>query len=262
MPRRSVPPDTSYRSLDSDLIVQTLTRLQSRVEERFPGRGLAAVARELTVIADEDRRSIRGLLRPYLWARGSVALFVLAGVAALTGIVRFVGGRLGDDWNVFDLFQGVDAALNTLILTVAGVFFFMSLEERLKRGRILKDLHELRSIAHVIDMHQLTKDPASLLSGGAPTKSSPERDMTPFELTRYLDYCAEMLSLTGKLAALYAQNTRDSVVIQAVNEIETLTSSLSGKIWQKLIILRGEMAEDDAEAAATTSPQPAAFGSR
>ena len=33
--------------------------------------------------------------------------------------------------------------------------------------------------------------------------------MSEFELMRYLDYCSEMLSLTGKLAALYMQNMRD-----------------------------------------------------
>jgi len=40
--------------------------------------------------------------------------------------------------------------------------------------------------------------------------------MTPFELGRYLDYCSEMLSLTGKVAALYAQDLDDPVVVEAV----------------------------------------------
>ena len=61
--------------------------------------------------------------------------------------------------------------------------------------------------------------------------------MTPFELTRYLDYCSEMLSLTGKLAAVYAQNLPDPVVIDAVYDIESLTTDLSQKIWQKITIL-------------------------
>ena len=61
--------------------------------------------------------------------------------------------------------------------------------------------------------------------------------MTPFELTRYLDYCSEMLSLTSKLAAVYAQNLPDPVVIDAVNEVESLTTNLSQKIWQKITIL-------------------------
>ena len=61
--------------------------------------------------------------------------------------------------------------------------------------------------------------------------------MSRFELTRYLDYCSEMLSLTNKLAALYAQNLPDAVVIDAVNDIEQLTTNLSSKIWQKITIL-------------------------
>lgn len=61
--------------------------------------------------------------------------------------------------------------------------------------------------------------------------------MTQFELTRYLDYCAEMLALIGKLAALYADRVRDSVVIASVNDIEDLTAGLGRKIWQKITII-------------------------
>ena len=61
--------------------------------------------------------------------------------------------------------------------------------------------------------------------------------MTAFELSRYLDYCAEMLSLTGKVAALYVQDFDDGVAIASVNEVEDLTSGLSTKIWQKLMML-------------------------
>ena len=46
-----------------------------------------------------------------------------------------------------------------------------------------------------------------------------------------------MLSLTGKIAALYVQRFDDDVVLNAVNEIEGLTTGLSGRIWQKLVIL-------------------------
>ena len=59
-----------------------------------------------------------------------------------------------------------------------------------------------------------------------------------------------MLALTSKLAALYAQNTRDGVVIQAVNEIEDLTTALSGKIWQKIMVMRGGVEEEEADAGA------------
>jgi hypothetical protein len=101
---------------------------------------------------------------------------------------------------------------------------------------VLDALHRLRSLAHVIDMHQLTKDPTVILDTHK-TPASPERTMSQFELTRYLDYCSEMLAMVGKLAALYGERMRDGVVIDAVNDIETLTTSLGRKIWQKITII-------------------------
>jgi len=101
----------------------------------------------------------------------------------------------------------------------------------------LRAIHELRSIAHIIDMHQLTKDPDRLLMVGPDTKSSPQRTMSAFELTRYLDYCIEMLSLAGKVAALYIQHFEDPEAVSAVNDLEDLTSGLSRKIWQKIMVL-------------------------
>ena len=86
-------------------------------------------------------------------------------------------------------------------------------------------------------MHQLTKDPEQLLSAEPNTPSSPERMMSPPELGRYLDYCSELLSVTSKLAALLVQYFNDEVLLGAVNEIETLTTGLSGKIWQKIRLL-------------------------
>jgi hypothetical protein len=83
-------------------------------------------------------------------------------------------------------------------------------------------------------MHQLTKDPVALIQ-----ERAPPRPMTKFELTRYLDYCAEMLALIGKLAALYGERMRDPVVIEAVTEIENLTTGLARKIWQKISLVGG-----------------------
>ena len=61
--------------------------------------------------------------------------------------------------------------------------------------------------------------------------------MTPFELSRYLDYCSELLLFTGIIAGFYAQNSADAVLVDAVSDIEGLTNGISRKIWQKLMIL-------------------------
>jgi hypothetical protein len=126
------------------------------------------------------------------------------------------------------------------------VFFLVTIEERLKRYRALKALHELRSIVHVIDMHQLTKDPSAEVSIAGKTASSPARTLTRYELTRYLDYCSEMLSLTSKVAVLFAQSFPDETVTEAVSDIERIAAGLAQKIWQKIIILEAQGPEGTA----------------
>jgi hypothetical protein len=64
--------------------------------------------------------------------------------------------------------------------------------------------------------------------------------MTRFELGRYLDYVSELLSLVSKISALYIQRFDDEVVLGAVNELESFTTGLSSKIWQKIMILDEE----------------------
>ena len=135
-----------------------------------------------------------------------------------------------------DVLQNLEATVNLLFLFGSAVWFTLTLEERFKRRRVLDALHSLRALAHVIDMHQLTKDPTFIFDVRE-TASSPQRLMSRFELNRYLDYCSEMLSVIGKLAALYGERVRDGVVIDAVNDIEALTTSLGRKIWQKITVL-------------------------
>jgi hypothetical protein len=62
------------------------------------------------------------------------------------------------------------------------------------------------------------------------------RQLDHIELVRYLDYCSEMLSLAAKVAAVYAQSTRDPTVVAASSDLQQLTANLSSKIWQKIRI--------------------------
>jgi len=85
---------------------------------------------------------------------------------------------------------------------------------------------------------------SSLHEIGEHTKTRLDRVERPNEeLGGYLDYCSELLSLTSKLAALYAERFSDSVVLQAVDEVETLTTGLSRKIWQKIMMLDARVGE-------------------
>ncbi|MCA9010296.1 MAG: hypothetical protein KDB01_11145 [Planctomycetaceae bacterium] len=228
-----------YRKLDPQKTIATLETLANRIEERFPGASLNSVCKEVSAIAAETCGRIAWVSRPYKAIRFAVFL-VIAGAIGLGWILIRRVRIQAEGFSIEEL----EAGTNAVVLTGAALFFLFSLESRLKRTRILQAIDELRAVSHVVDMHQLTKDPSQLLaSGGNRTKSSPKRSLTPFQLTRYLDYCSELLSLIGKLAALYAQSTSDSVVLQAVNDIETLTTGISRKIWQKIMILDDDVAE-------------------
>jgi hypothetical protein len=221
--------------LRADRVLATLDKLQGRISARFPEAGLARVCADLIDTARFSAADAASLARPHLlWRFAALALVVL-GVTAQISAFRFLNLR-ADTLTAPELVQGLEAAVNLLILFGGAIWFLLTLEERQKRERALDALHRLRSLAHVIDMHQLTKDPTVMLDQQK-TPASPERTMTQFELTRYLDYCAEMLALIGKLAALYGDRVRDSVVIASVNDVENLTNGLGRKIWQKITII-------------------------
>jgi hypothetical protein len=229
-----------YRTLDPARIISTAEALQQRIAERFPNSGLRKVAGELVSLSQDLARTARELQAPIWWLRVLVGLAIAGGGA----VFLFVGTFLSFDrisTGAFDFVQGFEASLNTLILAGLGFLALVRAEERIKRKQVFKALHGLRSLIHVIDMHQLTKDPAVLAPGFRPTASSPARITNAADLARYLDYCSEMLSITGKLAALFAQSVNDDVVVQAVNDIESLGSNLSRKIWQKIMMI-GETA--------------------
>jgi hypothetical protein len=224
-----------YRTLDAAKIVDTLDRLRVRIHERFPQSGLSRVCGELLEVARENESRARRLALPNWRLRAGIALFLALGAALTLVVARTVAASETPD-ELFGL-QGLETMINIAVLVGAGVLFVVTFESRLKRKEALEDLHELRSLVHVIDMHQLTKDPTAGAYGGGTTPSSPARGMTPFELTRYLDYCSEMHSLCAKVAALYAQSSSDPVVIDAVNDLERLTTNLSQKIWQKITLI-------------------------
>jgi hypothetical protein len=231
-----------YRSLAPDKVIETIGLLHHRIAERFPGAGLADVCAELLRIAGENSNRAESITRRNMPLRMAIVALLALGLAGLAYIVSLIDFSRASADSVFSVVQGLEAAANLVVLLGAALFFLVSIEVRLKRRRALAALHELRSIIHVIDMHQLTKDPAALSGDFKPTVHSPVRITNRQDLARYLDYCSEMLSITGKLAALFAQSVNDDVVVGAVNDIEELGSNLSRKIWQKITMIEGSAA--------------------
>ncbi|MDP9279478.1 MAG: hypothetical protein M3P00_08655 [Gemmatimonadota bacterium] len=224
-----------YRTLDESKIIDTLTALRDRIEKQFPDSGLGRVADELIAVGAEVADCADYLNSPN-WPIRILAALLIAGMI----LVLYLASPpldLPTGAHKFSGVQSIAAVLNIVAVVGVAVLFLLRLETNLKRRRAHGVIHELRSLAHVVDMHQLSKDPAGRRSPEPEIVTSPKGAMSQESLGRYLDYCTDLLSLTGKLSALLVQRFKDEAVLGEVNEIEALTSALSGRIWQKIQLL-------------------------
>lgn len=227
----------SLERLSARAVQATVARLSERIAARFPTRGLARVALELTRLAgdvSEGAAATRARLRwVRLASRVGVALVVLATLVAIALALQDAG-RVDSSVDWLPL---IESAINDVVFAAIAVFFLYALPNRIERGQLLGLLHRLRSLAHIVDMHQLTKDPERLRHDFTPTPASADLDLDRAGMEHYLDYCSELLSLIGKVAALCAEESRDPVVLDTVSTVETLTTGMSRKIWQKISLL-------------------------
>lgn len=222
-----------YRRLDAEKIIETVKTLQKRIGKRFPDSGLSKVTAELLQVAEETVTRAKWIQEPHLILRCAAAGLSLGIILLVIFMVTRIH-QVGFD-NYVNFIQALDASLGSVVFIGAAIIFLVSWENRIKRDRALKAIHELRAMAHIVDMHQLTKDPESYFVPGGPTNV--KRSMTSFEMNRYLDYCSEALALISKVAALYVQDFQDPVLLDAVDDVEDLAAGFSRKIWQKITIL-------------------------
>jgi hypothetical protein len=229
---------SSYRQLDEAEIMTTIGELRDRIAARFPQANLRGVCEQLLTVAHEVSGCVAYLRRPN-WALRIVGGLAIVGLVLLLLAVASMTPTASAEMTFADVVQTIEAGVNDVVFFGIAVFFLLTIETRVKRRRALALIHELRSLAHIVDMHQLTKDPERLRMRGPAGEEQPgsPKLTTGTELAKYLDFCSELLSLTSKVAALLVQNFNDSVVLAGVDEIETLTTGLSGKIWQKITIL-------------------------
>ena len=217
----------------------TVEHLERRIRARFGDRGLTRAALDLRRLVEEveteaGQSHIR-LRRTTLIARTTSVAIVLATVVLLTFSLRNAiseGLENSEDWVPL-----IESVINDLVFSAIAMLFLWAFPERRERRTLLRLLHRLRSLAHVIDMHQLSKDPEQVSPTYTRTEESVTHGLDADQLHHYLDYCSEMLSLTAKTAALCAEHSTDDVVLNTISTLETLTTELSNKIWQKISLL-------------------------
>ena len=230
---------TEQDHLDPPAVTATVSRLEARIAARFPERRLRLVAHRLVDLADEVAQSTsdaRWRVRAVRAGSRVTAGLVVAGTV-LVVVVAYRDASRGALQHAVDWVPLIESTVNDVVFAAIAVFFLLALPQRIVRGRLLGLLHRLRSLAHIVDMHQLTKDPERLRPDFVTTPESVETDLDRAGMEHYLEYCSELLSLIGKVAALCAEESQDSVVLGTVSDLETLTTGMSRKIWQKISLL-------------------------
>jgi hypothetical protein len=232
-----------YRMLDRDKLLETIQLFRQRIVKVFPSSGLSEVSGELEDTAKLCFTEAEKVRRPLWGLRIAVALVLLLLLAMPLLLFLFLRFPMRFDTleNFGEFMQATDAGFNVLVLIAGAALFLVSVEHRVKRHRALKVLHELRSLAHVVDMHQLSKDPVmdvSTLDDNTRVGAPPKAIKQAQDLWYYLSFSTDLLSVIGKLAAYFAQGQSDRVVLDTVNEIETISTALSRKIWQKLSLVK------------------------
>jgi hypothetical protein len=226
-----------YSTINPERLKETQRKLTERIKARFPKAGLGNVADELFAMVGEAGVRAAQIRRPNWTLRVGVLVLALVtlGLILRLALSLKVNTDLQDAEKTLTLF-GV--GWQDCFFLGAAVIFLASLEIRLKRRRALAALHELRAMAHVVEMHQISKDPEGLLAAldrGA--DMSDQTTKTPAELNRYLNYCNELLSIISKIAALYVQDFPDAPTVAAADQVENLCSGVSQRIWQKIMVL-------------------------
>jgi hypothetical protein len=244
------------RTFREDRLVETAERLSQRITERFPQSGLAEVAVAVVEVTRESVVRAEKISRPNLWLRAGLVLIGLLAIAGLVTELWAEGGERAAK-RLEDFLRNTQGAV---VVLGGAALFLITLEVRLKRRRALQAVHELRGMAHIIDMHQLAKEPDRMGPSGA-------HGYPPFSadaMIRYLNFCTELLALVSKVGQLYVQDFFDAPSQAAVDQLENMVTALSGKIWQKIMILdriRTASADPGAcEPATAPAPEAAASG--
>jgi hypothetical protein len=215
------------------LLLKTAESIHKHISARFADSGLSQLASSVAQITREAAKRADEIRKPNWWLRAGLILLV---AIAFAGALTYADTH-GERKPFFEtVFEFLDAAKGSAALLTAMAIFLWTLEVRLKRRRALQAVHELRGVAHVIDMHQLTKDPDRI---GHATEATVvgSRKMNAEDMGRYLHFCTELLAIVSKMGQLYVQGFPDAVAQTAVDQFEALTTGLTSKIWQKLMVL-------------------------
>ena len=138
-----------YRNLDPDKTIETIGRLQQRIQERFPNSGLGRVCVELNVVAKDIRQQAELIAQPNYGLRAAIVGTVLIGLFGLIYSFSLVDLSLYGV-SLAEMVQVTEAGLNDLALLGAAIFFFGNHRNSYKT---LKNFRRFARVAIVCTCH-------------------------------------------------------------------------------------------------------------
>ncbi len=142
------------------------------------------------------------------------------------------------DRTLTELFEATDAGFNLLVLLAGALWFFITLEGRLKRKKALESIEELREFIHVIDLTQLYYTPELYNPDASNSPTQRGLDYT------YLLFCTQMFGVISNLAALYSRGAAGDSILRAASDVKMLETALSTKLLSKVEIVRPSSASN------------------
>ena len=121
----------TFRRLEADKIIETVTLLHARIEDRFPGSGLGKVVGELQQVAEETVGRTRWIQKPHLLLRCVAVVLSLGIIALLTFLVAHVQQFKFEDFT--NSVQALDSSISSVVFVGAAILFFLNWEHRIKR---------------------------------------------------------------------------------------------------------------------------------
>ena len=114
-------------SLDPALVVATIDRLRDRIRERFPNAGLERVCASLADAARRTAAETDYIKAPNLLVRTGVGFVLALSLFLVFAATRHLSLSSGAP-KALEIVQGVDASINVVLLTAAGVSRLLTMD--------------------------------------------------------------------------------------------------------------------------------------
>jgi hypothetical protein len=220
------------RKLDAAKLTSTAAELAKWIAESFDKASLSRVALGVGAYAHEAVARADSIRRPIWYIRLTV-LALLIGTAIMAC-------REAIDRPMQDILKFLDETKGAAAWAGGAVLALVTLEFRVRRRRALKAINELRALVHIVDMHQLAKDPV-IEDFRANEKQT--------KVEEYLHACSALLAILSKIGEFYIEQFPDPTAISAVNEFEMIATGLSNKIWMKILSTQNSFLVRNAQSA-------------